>query len=185
MYRCIQSVVTMGGSCARACQTSGRNIVLLRVSDLSKYRSMSIETSVKQKKSKGASSSSSKKRKLIEDATVDAVQAVAESPNVEASGDADEAADPSERRTVNEELEPEPDAVSHAEQRKRRKLEKKRKVATTVDDAESNAEPADQTAMSTCDTNKEKRSGHGVWVGNLSFKTDSEKVCLAVGEEFK
>jgi RNA recognition motif-containing protein len=100
------------------------------------------------------------------------------------------AAEGRRRAGVNDELEPEPDAVSHAEQRKRRKLEKKQKVAKVVegddDDGEHLGEPAaaaststpsSATAATSKDSNTEKRSGHGVWVGNLSFKTDSERVC--------
>lgn len=150
---------------------------------------MSVEAPVKQKKS-SKSSSSSKKRKLEQDvATAETVAEGSSHFDVDDAEPSTAVAVGQRRAAVNDELEPEPDAVSHAEQRKRRKLEKKQKVAKVVegddDDGEQLGEPAAAASTSTPsaavatskDSNPEKRSGHGVWVGNLSFKTDGERVC--------
>ena len=86
-----------------------------------------------------------------------------------------------------QEEEVEVEAISHAEQRKRRKLEKKKlaeAAANGVDGAneaetDTNKQPnSDKTAKKADSkaSEKESRSGFGVWVGNLAFRTDAAKV---------
>lgn len=86
-----------------------------------------------------------------------------------------------------QEEEVEVEAISHAEQRKRRKLEKKKLVAAAAngidgaDDVETdtNKQPKGDKTAKKADSkasDKESRSGFGVWVGNLAFRTDAAKV---------
>lgn len=86
-----------------------------------------------------------------------------------------------------QEEEVEVEAISHAEQRKRRKLEKKKlaeAAANGVDgtdevETDSKKLPTSAVTAKKADSkasDKESRSGFGVWVGNLAFRTDAAKV---------
>lgn len=107
------------------------------------------------------------------------------------------------------EVDEDAEALSHAEQRKRRKLEKQKQkasssgyikedIAEAVASASAGTIHADRSARVKHDAGAEaeedrksskksatanqanaKRSGFGVWVGNLSFATDADKVRLA------
>lgn len=106
------------------------------------------------------------------------------------------------------EVDEDAEALSHAEQRKRRKLEKQKQkagssghikedIAEAVASAGAGSVHADRSARVKHDAGSEaeedrksskksatatqanaKRSGFGVWVGNLSFATDADKVRL-------
>jgi len=87
-------------------------------------------------------------------------------------------------RDVGQEDEVDVEVLSHAEQRKRRKLEKAKALSKGVDgvDVEESEEAvAAGTSSSSKDNTtepaKHSRSTYGIWVGNLSFKTDADKVC--------
>lgn len=76
------------------------------------------------------------------------------------------------------------EVLSHAEQRKRRKLEKAKALSRGVEGVdvdESEEAVAAGTSSSANKANaaeppKASRSTFGIWVGNLSFKTDADKV---------
>lgn len=75
------------------------------------------------------------------------------------------------------------EVLSHAEQRKRRKLEKAKALSRGIDgvDVDESEEAVAAGALGSNKANaaeppKASRSTFGIWVGNLSFKTDADKV---------
>lgn len=78
------------------------------------------------------------------------------------------------------------EVLSHAEQRKRRKLEKAKgrsQGADAVDGVDASqseevvkAVGSSSSKIDAAEPAKQSRSTYGIWVGNLSFKTDADKV---------
>lgn len=91
------------------------------------------------------------------------------------------------------EEEDEVEAVSHAEARKRRKLLKKQEKSkaskATINDEDGKVESGGDEASQVQAESKpvpsgnQKRSQYGVWIGNMSFKTNEERVRHATSGE--
>lgn len=89
-------------------------------------------------------------------------------------------------RTIDSsEAEEEVEVLSHAEQRKRRKLEKQKARAgesgTPLGEGAVNAIDGtigkpESSKIAAESSTRPSRSSYGIWVGNLSFKTDADKV---------
>ena len=137
--------------------------------------------SVKKSKTPKATAKASKKREREEDD--------ADAANVEAAEQ--QTAAGIKQKSVNEPIEVDEDveAASRAELRKRRKLEKKKQqqggeavqeggesAATTVPTSASSAPNTGGAASVAAAAAAAPKSGHGVWVGNLSFKTNPDRV---------
>jgi hypothetical protein len=131
-------------------------------------------------------SSTKKKRKAV--TTEEAVDV----QDVEASASPAVPQEAAAENVEQSEQEEEIEVLSHAEQRKRRKLEKKQGGTAKIDengdvtiqDEGAGASAAEQIPGSSSTTSLAKaaeparvtKSVFGVWVGNLAFKTDADKV---------
>lgn len=129
----------------------------------------------------------------VHEARVKKRKAAVEAAEQELDGlDASAAVEPAKENEDEDEVEVE--VLSHAEQRKRRRLEKKKlKQAVSTQDGDADAaatvEAVDggpgargnsksEPGSSKAEQPKQSRSTYGIWVGNLAFKTDADKVCL-------
>lgn len=88
------------------------------------------------------------------------------------------------------EPEEEVEVLSHAEQRKRRKLEKQKARSgrsgdgVEVDGAEASKSEESSSKAAAAEPPRQSKSTYGIWVGNLAFKTDADKVSFSSSSYF-